>query len=268
MPSLDSSFFQGARPIRRLGQNFLVDEAARELIVTAADLSKSDTVLEVGPGTGFLTEAIMTRAGKVIAVEKDPRLVSLLRQRYKGKRKLQIIEGDALEVKLPRFSKMVCTPPYYMSSRLVLLLVSKRFRRAVLSLQKEFAERLAAKPGTPEYGRITVMVQHKASVELAGVIGRGSFKPAPKVDSAVVVIKKKKPEIPVKNERLFQDLVRFLFTQRRKRAAKVLRSYVKALHERGGVTCETLPPLPDVRVFQLTVVDFEQLSNDIDRMRV
>lgn len=267
MRSLDSSFRMEARPLRRLGQNFLVDKAARDLIVNSADLCRSDTVFEVGPGTGFLTEALIARAGKVIVVEKDPRLVKLLRRRHGRSRRLRIIEGDVLETKLPRFSKVVCTPPYYISSRLVLLLISKRFSRAVLTLQKEFAERLAAKPGSPDYGRISVMVQHKSSVELAGVILRDSFRPVPRVDSAVVVIRRKQPEVPVKSERLFGDMVRFLFTQRRKKAKKVLRRYLETLIGHGDIKSQAVPSLPDARVFQLTVSDFERLSNEISKMR-
>lgn len=254
-------------PLRRLGQNFLVDKTARDLIVNSADLSKSDIVLEVGPGRGFLTEVLIARAGKVIAVEKDPRLVSILKQKHRGNRILRIIEGDILKVKLPRFTKVVCTPPYYISSRLVLLLISKRFRRAVLTLQKEFAERLAAKPGSPEYGRISVMVQHKSSVGLAGVIRRDSFRPVPRVDSAVVVIRRKKPDVPVRSERIFADMVRFMFTQRRKKARKVLRQYLEAFQGHKDLANQIPSSLGDVRVFQLAIGDFEKLSNEIASMK-
>jgi 16S rRNA (adenine1518-N6/adenine1519-N6)-dimethyltransferase len=266
MRSLDSNSSLHARPLRRLGQNFLVDNAARDIVVNSADLSRSDIVLEVGPGTGFLTEALIARAGKVIVIEKDPRLVRLLKRRHARNSRLRIIEGDVLEAKLPRFNKVVCSPPYYISSRLVLLLISKRFRLAVLTLQKEFAERLAAKPGSAEYGRITVMVQHKSSVELAGLIRKESFRPAPRVDSVVVVIRKKKSEVPVKSERLFGDVVRFLFTQRRKKARKVLRQYL-AMLGREDIANQTLSSLQEARVFQLTVSDFERLSNEISEMR-
>jgi 16S rRNA (adenine1518-N6/adenine1519-N6)-dimethyltransferase len=267
MKSLDSSIYFGSPPLRRLGQNFLIDRMARDLIVNSADLHRSDVVLEVGPGKGFLTETLLSHAGKVIAIEKDPRLVTILRHRHGRNRRLRIIQGDILKVKLPRFNKVVCSPPYYISSRLVLLLVSKRFRRAVLTLQKEFAERLAAKPGSPDYGRISVMVQHKSSIELAGVIGRDSFRPVPRVDSAVVVMRKKKPEVPVRSERLFGDLVRFMFTQRRKKAKKVLRQYFETPLGQKDLKNETPPSLPDVRVFQLRVSDFEQLSNEISMMK-
>jgi 16S rRNA A1518/A1519 N6-dimethyltransferase RsmA/KsgA/DIM1 with predicted DNA glycosylase/AP lyase activity len=137
----------------------------------------------------------------------------------------------------------------------------------VLTLQKEFAERLAAKPGSSEYGRISVMVQHKSSIELAGVIRRDSFRPVPRVDSAVVVIRKKSPEVPVRSERLFLDMVRFMFTQRRKRAKKVLRQYVEMSLGHMHPANQTLPSLPDVRVFQLKVSDLEQLSNEITMMK-
>jgi 16S rRNA (adenine1518-N6/adenine1519-N6)-dimethyltransferase len=265
--SIDPRFPLETRPLRRLGQNFLVDEAARDLIVNSADLSSSDVVLEVGPGTGLLTEALIARAGKVIAIEKDPRLVSLLRGKYARSRKVRIIEGDVLKTRLPRFTKLVSCPPYYISSRLVLLLTSKKFRCAALTLQKEFAERLAAKPGSSEYGRISVMIQHKSSVELAGLISRNSFRPVPRVDSVVVVIRRKKAEVPVRSERLFGDLVRFFFTQRRKRAVKVFRHYLDTLSQDGKTEGQPLPSLSDVRVFQLTVADFERLSNEIVDMR-
>jgi len=267
MQSAYSSVYFDSTPLRRLGQNFLVDKAARDLIVNSSDLRRSDVVLEVGSGKGFLTEALLAHAGKVIAVEKDPRFVAILRHKHEGNRRLRIIQGDVLKVKLPRFNKVVSSPPYYISSRLVLLLVSKRFRRAVLTLQKEFAERLAAKPGSSEYGRISVMVQHKSSIELAGVIRRDSFRPVPRVDSAVVVIRKKSPEVPVRSERLFLDMVRFMFTQRRKRAKKVLRQYVETSLGHMDPANQTLPSLPDVRVFQLKVSDLEQLSNEITMMK-
>jgi len=253
--------------LRRLGQNLLIDEAARDQIVNFAELSKSDIVLEVGPGKGFLTEELIARAGKVIAVEKDPRLVTILRQKYRRVRRLRIVEGDILKAKLPKFNKVVSCPPYYISSRLVLLLVSKKLKLAVLTLQKEFAERLMANPGSPNYGRISVMVQHKATVTIAGLIHRGSFRPVPRVDSAVVVIRNKKADVRVKSERLFGDLVRFLFTQRRKKAGKVLRQYLETLRQRGEYESSFVPSIPDVRVFQLTVRDFERLSNEISRMR-
>jgi 16S rRNA (adenine1518-N6/adenine1519-N6)-dimethyltransferase len=263
MDPSDSGTYLDGRPLRRLGQNFLVDRTARDLIVNSSDLQPSDVVLEVGPGKGFLTEALLAHAGKVIAIEKDPRLAIILRNKYGSNRKLRIIQGDVLKVRIPRFNKAVCTPPYYISSRLVLLLVSKRLRCAVLTLQKEFAERLAAKPGSPDYGRISVMVQHKSSVELVGTIQRDSFQPAPKVDSVIVIIGRKKPEVPVRNERTFCELVRFMFTQRRKKAKKVLRQYLEMSRGKIDLTNQTLSSRPDVRVFQLSVSDFEQLSNGI-----
>jgi 16S rRNA (adenine1518-N6/adenine1519-N6)-dimethyltransferase len=266
MESSDPSIHLGGPPLRRLGQNFLVDRTTRDLIVSSSDLQPSDVVLEVGPGKGFLTEALLAHAGKVIAVEKDPRLVTILRHKYGRDRRLRIIEGDILKVKIPRFNKIVCTPPYYISSRLVLLIISKRFRCAVLTLQKEFAERLAAKPGSPDYGRISVMVQHRSSVELVGVIRRGSFRPVPRVDSAVVVIRRKKSEVPVRSERLFADVVRFMLTQRRKRAKKVLRQYLETSLGHMDLTNQASSSLPDVRVFQLSVSDFEHLSNEISMM--
>ena len=267
MQSVRSNAHSDGAPLRRLGQNFLVDKTALDLIMNSSDLDRSDIVLEVGPGKGALTEALLAKAGKVIAVEKDPRFVTILRGKYGKNRRLRVVQGDVLKVKLPRFNKVVSSPPYYISSHLILLLISKRFRRVVLTLQKEFAERLAAQPGSREYGRISVMVQHKASVELAGVIRRDSFRPVPRVDSAVVVIRKTRPEVPVRSEKLFEDMVRFMFTQRRRRARKVLRQYFERSFGHKDLAMNTFPFPPDVRVFQLKVSDLEQLSNEIKMMK-
>jgi 16S rRNA (adenine1518-N6/adenine1519-N6)-dimethyltransferase len=110
------------------------------------------------------------------------------------------------------------------------------------------------------------MVQHRSSVELAGMIRRDSFKPAPKVDSTVVVIRRKKPKVPVISERILNELVRFMFTQRRKRARKVLRQYLETSRGPANLADQAFSSQPDVRVFQLSVSDFELLSNEISTM--
>jgi 16S rRNA (adenine1518-N6/adenine1519-N6)-dimethyltransferase len=111
------------------------------------------------------------------------------------------------------------------------------------------------------------MVQHKSSIELAGVIRRDSFRPVPRVDSAVVVIRKRKSEVSVRSARLFADLVRFMFTQRRKRAKKVLLQYLETSPDQTDLADRKPPFLPDVRVFQLRVSDFERLANEVSMIK-
>ncbi|MBS7622946.1 ribosomal RNA small subunit methyltransferase A [Candidatus Bathyarchaeota archaeon] len=248
-------------PKKRLGQNFLTDRRVLERIVSHAGIRQDDVVLEVGPGLGALTELLQTRAGRVVAVEKDPELVQLLRKRLQSNPKIEIVEGDILRIPLPEYDIVVSTPPYNISSKLLFRLLEKRSRTIVLVLQREFAERLVAKPDTHEYSRLTVMASHKAHVEILGYVPAESFTPRPKVDSAVVRITPKESPQTV-DEDLFTDLVRGLFTQRRRMLRRSLRNYLRQrLH--------SLPEwidgfeVPDKRVYQASLEEFEKIARDL-----
>src|SRR5439155_1134698 len=142
------------RPSKRLGQNFLLDQSIASEIVPSIRPSEMDTVLEPGPGHGTLTRLLREKAGKVVAVEKDPFLVRELRQTFKDHPNVVIVEGDVLKISpLPDFNKIVSTPPYYLSSKLALFLSKSKFDVAGIVFQKEFGERLLAEPGTKETGR-------------------------------------------------------------------------------------------------------------------
>lgn len=251
------------RPVKRLGQHFLVDSSVRAMLIQHAQLSRQDTVLEIGPGMGFLTASLAERAGRVIGVEKDARLASILREKFQHNARVEILEGDVLRVKLPPFNKVVSTPPYYLSSRLLMLLLDASFDLAVLVLQKEFAERLAAKSGTENYGRLTVMVRHRADVQLYEIVSRHAFRPRPKVDSAIVGITKRAPRIPVTDESEFRELVRALFTQRRRRLTKALRHYLDATRPDDANDLIASLSLLEKRVFELETEEFEALSNQL-----
>jgi 18S rRNA (adenine1779-N6/adenine1780-N6)-dimethyltransferase len=147
----------------------------------------------VGPGTGNLTQLLLQQAKKVIAIELDPRMVAELGKRFRYSEyesKLQIIPGDVLAVKLPFFDICVANIPYQISSPLVFKLLAHRptFRCAVLMFQKEFADRMVAKPGSEVYCRLSVNLQLMARVDHLMKVGRNNFKPPPKVESAVVRI--------------------------------------------------------------------------------
>jgi len=248
-------------PKKRLGQNFLTDKRVLERIVSYASITQDDVVLEVGPGLGTLTELLQTKAKKIIAVEKDPELAKFLRERLQNSPKTEIVEGDILKISLPEYDKVVSTPPYNISSRLLFLLLGRKYSIIVLALQKEFAERLVAKPDSREYGRLSVMVAHKARAEILEHISRESFRPRPKVDSAIVKITPKESPQPI-DEELFTDLVRGLFTQRRRRLRSSLKHYIQQrLHPLPKEISDL--DIPDKRVYQVSVEEFERLTREL-----
>ena len=230
-------------------------------LVEVAELGSADTVLEIGAGTGSLTSTIEKQAGRVIAIEKDTALTNLLRRKFAESKNVQIIEGDVLRIRLPKFNKVVSSPPYNISSKLVLLLLKKNFERLVLILQKEFAERLVAQSGSENYGRLTVMVSHKAHPTLIDIVPRRAFYPSPKVDSAIVKLTPKKPR-KVFDEQLFCDLVRELFTQRRRRLQKAILHLLRRYGDKGNMLLPGLS-IPEKRVYETTVEEFENLANEL-----
>jgi 16S rRNA (adenine1518-N6/adenine1519-N6)-dimethyltransferase len=207
----------GVTPSKRLGQSFLVDEGILQKIVSYASLSREDTVLEVGSGLGFLTERLAGFAGRVVAVELDLRLMSVLKARLSSCRNVSLMHGDILKLKVPSFDKVVSTPPYSISSPLLFWLFEKEIKLAVLAFQEEFANRLAASVGSKEYGRLTVATYYRAEVELLDRIQKELFWPSPNVDSRIVRLKPRKPPFSVDDETFFFETVNAIFTQRNKK---------------------------------------------------
>jgi 16S rRNA (adenine1518-N6/adenine1519-N6)-dimethyltransferase len=218
------------RPDKRWGQNFLMDLGVLQRQVRAARLTGGDTVLEVGAGLGILTWELATRSRRVITYEADPRLGEYLEEGLPDNVDLRI--EDALEAEWPPFDKMVANIPYGISSPLLFKLLDSDFAMAVLLLQKEFADRLVARPRTKAYGRLTVAAARLAQVELLEVVPPTAFHPQPKVDSALVLITPSK-SFPVTDVALFDELLRSVFSQRR----KMLRNSLESAHKRlaGGV---------------------------------
>jgi len=250
---------------KKLGQHFLLNQRIMYEIVDYANIKNNDTILEVGAGTGNLTSVIKDKAGEVIAVEKDSLLVELLKNKFQSVKNIHIIEGDILDIELPYFNKVVSTPPYNISSKLIFLLLNTDYEVIVLALQKDFAERLVAKPGTKDYGRLTVMVECKANVELLGSISKNDFHPKPKVDSAIVrIIPKKKPEDVLELES-FKEFVQILFSQRRRKLRKVIIHYLKIKSYENVKLIITNINIIDKRVYQLSVDEFKHLFMDITK---
>jgi len=200
----------------------VVDPAILERMVGYAGLSHDDVVLEVGAGIGNLTSLLAERASKVIAIERDRRLVKILRERLKGDPNVEIVHGDALRIEIPKFNKVVANLPYGISSDITFRLLERELELAVLMYQLEFAKRLVAKPGSDDYSRLTVNAYYHAHVELLDEVPPAAFFPRPKVTSAIVRLKPREPPFEVVNEKIFFNVVRALFQHRRKRVRNAL----------------------------------------------
>jgi len=253
----------GFSPKKRLGQNFSVNSEILQRLVSHASLTKDDVVLEVGAGFGFLTPLLSGACKKVIAVEVDHTLVNFLRKQLHSLQNVELIEGDILNVSLPLFNKVVSAPPYSISSPLLFRLLENKFDSAVLILQKEFAERLAASVGSKDYGRLTVTIYYRADVELLGFVPRTMFYPPPDVDSMMVRLKPRAAPFHVDNEETFFELVRTLFTQRNKKVRNGLIPFLRKreLSKEDAVELADSMVYSAKRVRELAPEDFGILTN-------
>jgi 16S rRNA (adenine1518-N6/adenine1519-N6)-dimethyltransferase len=247
---------RGAFPPTRksLGQHFLTDRRILGRIADALHLSGTETVLEIGPGRGALTDLLVERAGRLIAIEYDRALAGLLRQKYAKRGNVLIAEADVLAVSLGELAAgpyvLVGNVPYYITTPILFhALAPPRAERAVYLVQREVADRLGATPGTKEYGALTVNVAAVARVETLFRVPAGAFSPPPKVESAVVRITPlASPLLTPQEERPFRLLVQGAFGMRRKQMRRVLRSLYNldvpsadALLARSGVKGEVRP---------------------------
>jgi 16S rRNA (adenine1518-N6/adenine1519-N6)-dimethyltransferase len=205
----------GKRPTKRLGQNFLLDDSILRRSVAFAGLTDNDTVLEIGPGIGNLTEELLKTGAKVVAVEKDAEFCRFLTKRFGGR--IQLVQADAVKAFLPEFNKVVSNLPYQISSPITFKLLGLGFEVAVLMLQREFAERMIAKPGTPEYGRLSVGVYYRADCKILLNVPRHAFWPQPKVDSCVVKLVPRPPPFKVRDAEVFARVTQAIFSHRRKK---------------------------------------------------
>ena len=225
----DRSAYQGIQFLKSFGQHILKNPAIVNAIVDKAGVKSTDVVLEIGPGTGNLTTKLLDACKKVVAVEFDPRMVLELRRRVQGdpvqNSKLEIIQGDFLKVDLPYFDVCVANVPYQISSPLIFKLLAHRpmFRSATLMFQREFAMRLVAPPGDALYCRLSVNTQLLARTQHILKVGKNNFRPPPKVDSSVVRLEPRHPQIPV-NFKEWDGLVRFCFGRKNKTLGGIFRT--------------------------------------------
>lgn len=211
-----------AKPLKKFSQNFLKDASILFRECGYAALDSDDVVLEIGAGTGTLTEFLGKRAEKVIAVEFDKKFCEILREKFKDTN-VEVVEGDILETKLPEFNKVVSNIPYHISSQITFTLFEHQWDVAVICYQKEFAERLVATPGTRDYSRLSVMAGYFSECELMETVSKTKFFPAPRVDSAIVrlTLRKKKP-YKVKDEKKFFEIVNLLFQHKKQSVRNAL----------------------------------------------
>ena len=210
------------RPKKKLGQNFLTDDAVLRREVACADIAAGDTVLEIGAGIGNLTQLLLKRAGQVVAVEQDRQFAPYLKDLQRQHKHLRVIWGDALAVDFPRFDKAVANLPYQVALPLVFKLLNQRFERAVLMLPKRLAQRLCATVGQPGYSRIGVTVGRLAQVEWIEQVGKDAFFPRPEVESALVLIKRTKPKFAVPSDDFFRQVLESLFARRQARVQQIV----------------------------------------------
>ncbi|MDO5787617.1 MAG: 16S rRNA (adenine(1518)-N(6)/adenine(1519)-N(6))-dimethyltransferase RsmA [Phascolarctobacterium sp.] len=259
------------RADKKLGQNFLIDENVVRQIVEAAELSEADTVLEVGPGIGTLTQGLAESKAQVVAVELDTRLLPVLATTLEGYDNVRVVHGDILKVNImeevgaPEF-KVCANLPYYITTPIIFALLEKRLpmERLVAMVQKEVAERMAAQPGGKEYGALSVAIQYYTEPEIAFIVPPTSFIPAPAVDSAVIVCKRRaKPPVEVCDEALFFRVVKAAFSLRR----KMLSNSLKNMGIKGEQVAKWLE-LAGVdgkrRAETLSLEDFAKLTNSFN----
>jgi 16S rRNA (adenine1518-N6/adenine1519-N6)-dimethyltransferase len=213
--------------LKRFGQHFLKDEKILASIADALGPTQNDVVVEIGPGRGSLTEILAQRSRRLIAIELDRALAEMLGKKYADNRSVEIIQDDVLKVNLGNIAGpnylLIGNVPYYITTPIIFHALQEPFpKRIVFLVQKEVAERMVAKPGTREYGALSVNLQIAADVEIVRSVPAGAFDPPPKVDSAVVrITPKPQPDVDLEK---FRSFVQALFGQRRKQLQKSLRS--------------------------------------------
>jgi 16S rRNA (adenine1518-N6/adenine1519-N6)-dimethyltransferase len=256
----------GHVPRRRFGQNFLADPSYVERIVAAVDPRPGDSLVEIGPGLAALTGRLIERAGSIAAVEIDRDLAARLRESF-GPDRLRLYEADALAFDFGRLGpalRVVGNLPYNISSPLLFHLAAHEagLRDVHVMLQREVVARMTAAPGTPDYGRLGVMLQVRFAVTRLFTVPAGAFRPAPKVESALARLVPLGADRPrIDDAALFAQIVAAAFGQRRKTLRNALSAIVDAATlEHAGID-------PAARGETLSVADFVRLANQASRAR-
>lgn len=263
---------------KSLGQNFLIDGNIIKNIAEAAELSENSGVLEIGPGFGTLTQILCKKANKVVAIEVDKSLTEV----HKGTLNypnLKIIYEDFLKVDVNQLIeeefkdldvKVVANLPYYITTPIIMKILEEKYKisKIVVMVQKEVAERLNSKPGTKEYGAITLAVRYRADTNIKMIVPSTVFIPKPKVDSAVIEFNiLPKPRIEVLDEEMLFAVIKASFAQRRK---TILNGLANSLNLPKDLINESLISVninPGIRGEKLTLEDFGKIADEIFKRR-
>ena len=260
---------------KKFGQNFLTDGNILRKIVEAADLKPTVCVIEVGPGIGALTEYLARAASKVVAYEIDTTLIPILEEVLEPYPNVRVINEDILKADVGSVMAsdlsevdevaVVANLPYYITTPILMGLIEARLPidRYVVMMQLEVARRLSASPSTKDYNALSIVVQYYCDVQIAINVPRDVFIPAPNVDSAVVVLKRKsEPSVMVKDEAFFMELVHASFKQRRKTLLNNLASHFERLTKDEIIDLLTTVEIePSVRGEALTIQEFAKISD-------
>ena len=264
---------------KRLGQNFLIDNIAIEKIVEASNISCEDIIIEIGPGLGTLTSYLLEKAGKVIAIELDDRMIGILKDRITLYKNFELIQNDVLKVDLDsiikensnfKTVKIVANLPYYITTPIIMKLLEENLKieSIVVMVQKEVAQRIVAIPGSKFSGAITYSVHFYAIPSEVTLVPKTSFIPEPEVDSEVIKLDiRKNAPIVLDNKELFFKIIKASFMQRRKtllnglRNGKILKNKeeVKEIFKKLNFT-------DNIRGEELTLEQFAQLSNEVNKL--
>jgi 16S rRNA (adenine1518-N6/adenine1519-N6)-dimethyltransferase len=254
----------GIRPSQRLGQCYVIDPELEACILDSAKIERREVVLEIGAGTGNLTKGLAEVAKKVIAIEKDVNAVRALRDLFFGIDNVEVVNGDILLMDLPRVDKIVSNLPYSISTPITFkLLFNGGFESAVLTYQKEVADRLVAKPGGRDYSRLSVMASLLAEIEKVRNFPPDSFYPRPKVDSTVVIMRRRRSKGEF-DWKFLDSTLKTLFSQRRRILRKALETYSKVKKAKFEDVARVVDDrLMDFRVFELQPSMFVRLSESL-----
>ncbi|QLD87966.1 16S ribosomal RNA methyltransferase A [Natronomonas salina] len=255
----------GVRGDPERDQHFLVDDRVLDRLPGyLPDGTDTSHVLEVGGGAGALTDRLLSVADRLTVVERDETLAEFLETEFADavdEGRLTVLHGDALEVDLPEFTASVSNLPYGVSSEIAFRLLPEK-RPLVLMFQKEFAERMAADPGTDEYGRLSVTAGHYADVEVVEPVPKEAFAPPPAVESAVVRTTPRDPDYEVPDDEAFMALVRAVFTQRRKTMRNAVRNttHISGIEDADAVVEAAGEELMSDRAGNVPPAEFARLA--------
>ncbi|CDF57197.1 16S rRNA (adenine(1518)-N(6)/adenine(1519)-N(6))-dimethyltransferase RsmA [Thermobrachium celere] len=257
---------------KSLGQNFLIDQNILNKIVDAAELDENSTAIEIGPGIGVLTQEMARRCKKVVAIEIDDTLIPILNETLANFENIKIVHNDALKVDFNRLIeeegleniKLVANLPYYVTTPILTKVLMEKLplKSIIVMIQKEVADRIVAKPGSKEYGSLSILVQYYCDVQKVCRVSKNCFVPPPKVESSVIKMNLRPPKYNVEDEDLFFNVVRHAFNMRRKTLWNALKPI--GLREEDLKEVFKLSGIDETRRGEtLSIEEFAKLSNTI-----